>query len=45
MTLYMYAAYIALSLAITVWVGNSLHKNGRIFHITISVVTCRSPIR
>jgi hypothetical protein len=26
-----YAAYVFLSLAITVWVGRSLHKNGRIF--------------
>jgi hypothetical protein len=26
-----YAAYIVLSLFITIWVGRSLHKNGRIF--------------
>jgi hypothetical protein len=26
-----YAAYIVLSLIVTVWVGRSLHKNGRIF--------------
>jgi hypothetical protein len=26
-----YATYIALSLFITVWVGRTLHKNGRIF--------------
>ena len=28
-----YVAYLTLSLAITVWVGRSLHKNGRIFLI------------
>jgi hypothetical protein len=26
-----YAVYIAVSLAITVWVGETLHKNGRVF--------------
>ncbi|HZF14883.1 MAG TPA: hypothetical protein VE046_02975 [Steroidobacteraceae bacterium] len=26
-----YAVYIALSLAITIWVGQSLHGNGRVF--------------
>jgi len=26
-----YLAYLVLSLAITVWVGRSLHKNGRVF--------------
>jgi hypothetical protein len=26
-----YAAYIAISLGITVWVGRTLHKNGRVF--------------
>jgi len=26
-----YAIYVTLSLAITVWVGRTLHKNGRVF--------------
>ena len=26
-----YAAYLAISLAVTIWVAASLHKNGRIF--------------
>jgi TRAP-type C4-dicarboxylate transport system permease large subunit len=26
-----YSVYLALSLTITVWVGHTLHKNGRIF--------------
>ncbi len=26
-----YAIYVSLSLAITIWVGRTLHKNGRIF--------------
>lgn len=26
-----YLAYIAISLGITIWVGHTLHKNGRIF--------------
>lgn len=26
-----YSAYLVLSIAITVWVGRSLHKNGRVF--------------
>ena len=26
-----YAVYLALSIIITVWVGHTLHKNGRIF--------------
>ncbi len=33
LTTYAYFAYLALSIAITVWVGRSLHTNGRIFHI------------
>ena len=28
-----YAVYVAVSLAITVWVGRSLHSNGRVFLI------------
>ena len=31
MLVYVYAAYLALSIAITVWVGRTLHKNGRVF--------------
>ena len=26
-----YLAYLAISLALTVWVGRTLHKNGRVF--------------
>lgn len=26
-----YAAYLVLSLALTVWVGKTLHRNGRVF--------------
>ena len=26
-----YVAYLTLSVLITVWVGHSLHKNGRVF--------------
>src|SRR3954471_24698112 len=26
-----YAVYVAISLAITIWVGRSLHRNGRVF--------------
>ena len=26
-----YATYVAVSLGLTVWVGNTLHKNGRVF--------------
>ena len=26
-----YAIYVTLSLAITIWVGHTLHKNGRVF--------------
>ncbi len=28
---YTYLGYIGLSLALTVWVGHTLHKNGRVF--------------
>ncbi len=28
-----YTVYLALSLAVTVWVGRTLHKNGRVFLI------------
>jgi hypothetical protein len=30
-TLWTYVSYLALSLALTVWVARTLHKNGRIF--------------
>jgi hypothetical protein len=30
-TLWMYLAYLAISVALTVWVAKTLHKNGRIF--------------
>src|ERR1700733_8778997 len=31
MTVGMYLAYLAVSVALTVWVARTLHKNGRIF--------------
>ena len=31
MMIYTYASYVVLSLGITVWVGRSLNKNGRMF--------------
>src|SRR5437773_6620768 len=31
MMLWTYLAYVAVSLAVTIWVGRSLHSNGRIF--------------
>lgn len=31
MMIYTYATYVVVSLAMTIWVGRSLHKNGRIF--------------
>jgi len=31
MTVGMYLAYLAISVALTVWVARTLHKNGRIF--------------
>ncbi len=30
-TIWSYAAYLALSLGLTIWVGQTLHRNGRIF--------------
>ena len=30
-TLYTYAAYVVISIALTVWVARTLHKNGRTF--------------
>jgi len=29
--LWTYLAYVAVSLAVTIWVGRSLHSNGRVF--------------
>ncbi|TLY91869.1 MAG: hypothetical protein E6K23_11085 [Gammaproteobacteria bacterium] len=31
MMLWTYLAYVAVSLAVTIWVGRSLHSNGRVF--------------
>src|SRR5215470_4419809 len=31
MTVWAYLAYLAISIALTVWVARTLHKNGRIF--------------
>lgn len=33
MTVYIYFAYLIISIGITIWVGRSLHTSGRIFHI------------
>ena len=30
-----YAAYLALSIALTIWVAHTLHKNGRIFLVDV----------
>src|SRR6478609_1796101 len=30
-TLWMYCFYLAISIALTIWVARTLHKNGRIF--------------
>lgn len=30
-TLWSYAGYLGISVALTIWVGRTLHKNGRIF--------------
>lgn len=35
MTLYTYLAYLLLSVALTVWVARTLHKNGRPFLIDV----------
>ena len=34
-TLWTYAAYVALSIGLTVWVGRTLHKNGRAFLVDV----------
>jgi hypothetical protein len=31
MMLWTYLAYVTVSLAVTIWVGRSLHRNGRVF--------------
>ncbi len=31
MLVYVYSVYLAISVAITIWVGNTLHRNGRVF--------------
>ena len=34
-TLFAYLAYVLISIALTVWVGRTLHKNGRAFLIDV----------
>ena len=34
-TLYAYVAYVAISIALTVWVARTLHKNGRVFLVDV----------
>jgi hypothetical protein len=34
-TLYTYAAYVAVSVALTIWVARTLHKNGRPFLVDV----------
>lgn len=34
-TLYTYLAYVLISVALTVWVGRTLHKNGRAFLVDV----------
>lgn len=34
-TLYTYAAYICISIALTVWVGRTLFRNGRVFLVDV----------
>jgi len=34
-TLFAYSAYVVLSVGLTVWVGRTLHKNGRAFLIDV----------
>ena len=31
---YVYAVYLAVSLAVTIWVAGTLHKNGRVFLVS-----------
>ena len=34
-TLWTYGVYIVISIALTIWVGRTLHKNGRVFLIDV----------
>ena len=34
-TLWTYVAYIVISIALTIWVGRTLHRNGRIFLVDV----------
>ena len=34
-TLYAYIAYVLISVALTAWVGRTLHKNGRVFLVDV----------
>ena len=34
-TLYSYLAYVVISVALTIWVARTLHKNGRIFLVDV----------
>jgi Na+/serine symporter len=34
-TLYTYIAYLLISVALTIWVGHTLHKNGRVFLVDV----------
>jgi hypothetical protein len=38
-----YLVYLAISVALTIWVAHTLHKNGRIF--LVDVFTAMSPWR
>ena len=34
-TLFTYAAYVIISIALTIWVGRTLYRNGRIFLVDV----------
>ena len=38
-----YLCYLGISIALTVWVAHTLHKNGRIFLLTFFTATSRWP--
>ena len=40
-----YIAYLTISIALTVWVARTLHKNGRIFLVESFTATRDWPIR
>ena len=40
-----YLGYLTLSIAVTVWVARTLHRNGRAFLSTRSTGRSHSPIR